>query len=317
MDFHKLLQKQIKKHLTDDCVENPSFKAFIKSVNDSYLAFERDKIIMDHTFEESEKEYYQINDQLKKEIELKQLAANNLYKSINKEDLNYDINYEHNDDLLFVSEYLSKQISKRKETEKQLHETVELLKTLLANFQSAVRAEDKDRKILFANQLYCNMRNTKLTPDEMVGMNSSKFKDELGKQFKDSERLLIKTNKTLRDKKLVLGELLETQDNHFIERDYIPLFIDDEYRGHLWKYTDVTSKIQTLKLLEQSEEHNRLIMNSSLNSIITVDDYRKITFWNQQAETIFGWKKEEVLGKPIVDLLIPLRYRDMWDNLID
>ncbi len=317
MDFHKLLQKQIKKHLTDDCVENPSFKAFIKSVNDSYLAFERDKIIMDHTFEESEKEYYQINDQLKKEIELKQLAANNLYKSINKEDLNYDINYEHNDDLLFVSEYLSKQISKRKETEKQLHETVELLKTLLANFQSAVRAEDKDRKILFANQLYCNMRNTKLTPDEMVGMNSSKFKDELGKQFKDSERLLIKTNKTLRDKKLVLGELLETQDNHFIERDYIPLFIDDEYRGHLWKYTDVTSKIQTLKLLEQSEEHNRLIMNSSLNSIITVDDHRKITFWNQQAETIFGWKKEEVLGKPIVDLLIPLRYRDMWDNLID
>jgi hypothetical protein len=127
-NYHKLLERQIKKHLTTECLEDPSLKAFIQSVNDSYVAFERDKGIMDNTFRESEKEYNEINDRLKKEIELKQLAANNLYKSINKDDLDYDIKYDHNDDLLFVSEYLRAQISKRKETEEQLHQNNELLK---------------------------------------------------------------------------------------------------------------------------------------------------------------------------------------------
>jgi PAS domain S-box-containing protein len=316
-NYHKLLQKQIKKYLTVDCIENPMFNAFIQSVNDSYLAFERDKVIMDHTFKESEKEYYEINDQLKKEVEFKQLAANNLYKSINKDDLDYDINYEHNDDLLFVSEYLRAQISKRKETEEQLHQNNELLKMLLSNFQSGIMAEDENRKMIFANQLFCDMRNIKLSPEEMVGIDCSELIKESKLMFKNSQHYIDITNKTLRNRKLVLGELLETVDNHFIERDYIPIFIDNEYKGHLWKHTDITSKRQTLDLLKQSEEHNRLIMNSSLNSIVTINGSKKITFWNPQAEAIFGWKKEEVLGKQLVDLLIPLKYRIIWNTIID
>jgi hypothetical protein len=57
MEQHKLLQKQIKKFLTDDCLENPLFKNFINAINDSYFCFERDKEIMNHAFQESEKEY--------------------------------------------------------------------------------------------------------------------------------------------------------------------------------------------------------------------------------------------------------------------
>ena len=317
-NYHKLLQKQIKKYLTIESEENPHFKAFIQSVNDSYLAFERDKGIMNHTFQESEKEYHEINDKLKKEIEFKQLAANNLYKSINKDDLDYDINYEHNDDLLFVSEYLRKQINKRKKTEEQLYETVELLKTLLANFQSGIMAEDENRKMIFANQLYCDMRNIKLPPEELVGVDCSKLIQEAKLLFKNPQHFIKTTNIILSEKKLVLGELIETKEGHFIERDYIPIFIDSEYKGHLWKYTDVTAKIETLELLKQSEEHNRLIMNSSLNSIITTGSNAKnITFWNSQAEQVFGWKKTEALGKNMIDLIIPKQYREKWNAIID
>jgi len=317
MDFHKLLQKQINKYLTADCIESSSFQSFLQSVNDSYLAFERDKGIMDHTFKESEKEYHEINDQLKKEVELKQLAANNLYNSINKEDLAYDIKYDHNDDLLFVSEYLRAQINKRKETEEHLHQNNELLKTLLSNFQSGIMAEDENRKLIFANQMYCDMRNIKLPPEELVGIDCSDLIHESKLIFKNPQQFIDKTNKTLQGRKLILGELLETADHHFVERDYIPIFIDNVYKGHLWKYTDVTAKIETLELLKQSEEHNRLIMNSSLNSIVTIDNSKKITFWNHQAEAIFGWKREEVLGKPMVDLVIPSHYRAMWNSIID
>ncbi len=317
MDFHKLLQKQIKKYLPTDSLLNPSFEAFFKSVNDSYLAFEKDKTIMDHSFLESEKEYYEINNQFKKEIELKKLATNNLYESINKDDGEYDRNHENDDDLLFVSEYLKKQIDKRKKTEERLYETVELLKTLLANFQSGVMAEDENRKVIFANQVFCDMRNLDLAPEQLEGVDGTTLIQNAKSLYKNPERFIEAKNKILSDKKLVLGELIETVDNRFIERDYIPIFIESKYKGHLWKYTDVTSKIQTLQLLEQSEEHSRLIMNSSLNSIITMSaGTKQITFWNSQAENIFGWTKEEALGRKMLDLIIPKRYQYIWENTI-
>lgn len=308
MDYHKLLQKQVKKHLTTNQIENPSFKAFFQSVNTSYLAFERDKGIMEHTFKESEKEYNEINDQLKKEIELKQLAFNNLYKSINEDDLNIDISYEHNDDLLFVSEYLRAQISQRKEIEDQLYQNNELLKTLLSNLQSGIMVEDVNRKIIFINQLFCDLRNIERSPDELMGTDCIHLLNETKSFFKNSEHFVKVKNKTLQNQKIVLGELLETVDNRLIERDFIPILINNQNKGNLWKYTDVTSKIQTQKLLQQSEEHNRLIMNASLNAIVTIDINGLVTFWNDQAEIIFGWNKEEVLGKELSEIIIPHRY---------
>ena len=317
MDFHKLLQKQIKKHLAADFLNNPGIEEFIKSVNESYLAFEKDKTIMEHSFQESEKEYHQINNRFKKELELKKLAIVNLYESINKDDVDYDINHEHDDDLLFVSEYLRKQVNKRKKSDEQLYETVALLKTLLANFQAGVMAEDENRKVIFANQLFCDMRNLELPPEQLIGVDGSVLMQNAKLLFKNPERFIEAKNKILSDKKLVLGELIETKDDHFIERDFIPIFTQSKYKGHLWKYTDVTSKIQTLKLLEQSEEHSRLIMNSSLNSIITMNASTKtITFWNKQAEKIFGWKKEEAVGKTMIDLIIPKRYQYIWENTL-
>jgi PAS domain S-box-containing protein len=103
---------------------------------------------------------------------------------------------------------------------------------------------------------------------------------------------------------MVFNELLETLEGRFLERDYIPIFIEGEYKGHLWKYADVTERIQNHNLLQQSEERSRFIMNASMNAIITADTEMKITFWNHKAEVLFGWKKEEVLGKMLTEVII-------------
>ena len=55
MELHELLKKQITTNLTDDCWNNPHFKTFIQSVNDSYEAFERDKYLIENSFKESKK----------------------------------------------------------------------------------------------------------------------------------------------------------------------------------------------------------------------------------------------------------------------
>ncbi|MGL5111653.1 MAG: hypothetical protein ACRC6O_03320, partial [Flavobacterium sp.] len=130
--FHKLLQKQINKHLPPYFQDNPFVLTFLNAVNDSYSAYERDKELMDHSFKESEKEYNEINHNLKKEYELKQQSIANLYNGLKVLDDDYKNVKEENaeDDIVFITNYLNQQIEKRKNTEIDLSHTVELFKTL-------------------------------------------------------------------------------------------------------------------------------------------------------------------------------------------
>jgi len=60
--------------------------------------------------------------------------------------------------------------------------------------------------------------------------------------------------------------------------------------------------------LRESEEKFRSICSAVLDGIILIDDTGAITFWNEAAERIFGYKAEEVLGKNLHELLAPERF---------
>src|SRR5687767_2367706 len=50
------------------------------------------------------------------------------------------------------------------------------------------------------------------------------------------------------------------------------------------------------------------IITISADAIICVDDAQTIIFFNEGAERIFGYRQEEILGRPL-EILIPERYR--------
>jgi PAS domain S-box-containing protein len=59
----------------------------------------------------------------------------------------------------------------------------------------------------------------------------------------------------------------------------------------------------------EAEEQTRLIVNRAFDAIIAADEKSIITTWNPQAEGIFGWRSEDVMGKKITDTIIPPQYR--------
>ncbi len=66
-------------------------------------------------------------------------------------------------------------------------------------------------------------------------------------------------------------------------------------------------------LVAQSEGEDRLqaIVNSALDAVIQMDDSGRISGWNQPAETIFGWSKDEAIGRNLHEMIIPERHREM------
>ncbi|RZJ39207.1 MAG: PAS domain S-box protein, partial [Chryseobacterium sp.] len=477
-EFHHLLNRQINKHLTEECKSNPYFKNFIQAVNQSYKSFERDKELMDHAFKQSEEEYQEIYINLKNESILKQKSISNLYESIKI--LDPTVENQDSDDLTELSSYVSEQLKKRIFLEKQLNQqlqfqnllmdisseyinipfekvsqsvhkslqemsefvkadrayifrydfadntcsnlyeycnegispqidnlqklpldiigewvevnkkgniiyypavqelpesnlkdllqeqdiksllvipamlqkeclgfvgfdfvrdyhkvsdteknlltiftqvlvnvrerlvlerdlsrTVEILKKLLANLQSGILMEDEKRQIIFTNDLFCRMFNIPIPADAMMGRDCTNSAEESKVLFKNEDHFVRRINEILKKKKIVTNEMLETQSGMFLERDYIPIFINDHYKGHLWKYNDITERIVTQNLLRQSEERNRMIMDSAMSAIIITNHKDQITFWNKSAASTFGWTKEEVEGKNIIDTIIP------------
>ncbi|MFM6925021.1 MAG: PAS domain S-box protein [Ferruginibacter sp.] len=91
----------------------------------------------------------------------------------------------------------------------------------------------------------------------------------------------------------------------------VPVFNNEGLvSGYIGITLDVTEKKISEQRIINSEESKRLILNSALDAIIIVDSASKIIFWNPQAENIFGWKADEVIGKSLVETIIPAEYKD-------
>lgn len=73
---------------------------------------------------------------------------------------------------------------------------------------------------------------------------------------------------------------------------------------------DITERKNVERELRSSEETRRLIMDSALDAIICINKAGDIIVWSKQAESIFGWTKEEALGKTLSNMIIPQQYRE-------
>ena len=60
--------------------------------------------------------------------------------------------------------------------------------------------------------------------------------------------------------------------------------------------------------VQESEQRIHTIIEAAQDSFIGMDFQGRITDWNSQAERLFGWRREEVLGRPLADTLLPARF---------
>ena len=72
---------------------------------------------------------------------------------------------------------------------------------------------------------------------------------------------------------------------------------------------DITEQKQALQALRDSEFRTRMIVETALDAFVAMDRDGAIIDWNAQAEATFGWVEREVLGKPLVEVVIPTHFR--------
>jgi PAS domain S-box-containing protein len=73
---------------------------------------------------------------------------------------------------------------------------------------------------------------------------------------------------------------------------------------------DVTDVELAHEQLLLSEQRVRTIIETASDAFIAIDTRGRIEEWNAQAERMLGWRREEVLGQLLADVVIPQRYRE-------
>ena len=142
----------------------------------------------------------------------------------------------------------------RVEAEDALKETATRFKSLIENLNYGILVADENRNIVAVNDAFCKLFNISVLPTDLIGDDCNLVNETAKVLFKNSKWFIENINEKIVERKLVTEEELVMLNGHVLERDYIPIFVKNDYRGHLWSYKDVTlRKFEENELLKSKE----------------------------------------------------------------
>ena len=73
--------------------------------------------------------------------------------------------------------------------------------------------------------------------------------------------------------------------------------------------TDITERRAMEEALKASEQRFRTVIETASDAFVSVDVDGRIVEWNRKAQETFGWSRDEAIGRPLVETIVPERQR--------
>ena len=58
----------------------------------------------------------------------------------------------------------------------------------------------------------------------------------------------------------------------------------------------------------------RMVLETALDAVVVMKSDGVVADWNDRAAGVFGWSRDEAVGRTMADLIIPERYREAHRN---
>jgi PAS domain S-box-containing protein len=214
--------------------------------------------------------------------------------------------------IVVLSEALHRANARTKEEARLAAQAAKLYQITLGSIGDAVIATDTEGRVSFLNQVAESLTGWKL---------SESLHRPLGDIF---HIINEQTRNTVEDPcaKVLRSGVVVGLANHtvLIAKDGTELPVDDsaapifdyegEVAGVVLVFRDVTKRRARERQIQESERLKTAIIQGALDCIIEIDHEDRILEFNPAAEQTFGFRREDVLGQKLVDLIIPQSLRE-------
>lgn len=118
----------------------------------------------------------------------------------------------------------------------------ERMGTLVRNLTGAILVEDEHRRIVQANQSFCALFGIPVPSEALLGADCSASAEDVKLLFADPAKFVSRIREILEAGRETIGEEIRLADGRVLERDYVPIRVQADDRGHLWHYRDITER---------------------------------------------------------------------------
>ena len=158
--------------------------------------------------------------------------------------------------------------------------------TLAENFGGGILLENEERKIFFINQQFCDFFSIPVPSEQLLGSDCTDAASNSRHLFSDPEHFMQSITEILKNRVPVKGEVCKMKNGMILERDYIPIFDEFKYKGHLWIYRNITHFKENEDKLEFRLHFEELI--TKLSSKFINLSYKEIDFEIDEALKMIG-----------------------------
>jgi PAS domain S-box-containing protein len=190
-------------------------------------------------------------------------------------------------------------LTERRRAEQALRESESKLRAFITNVPAILFSIDRTGVITMAEGL--GMDVLKFVEGGIVGHSVAEL-------YGDMPGVVESVKRALAGESLVTT--MQLQQIYF-EVAYSPIHAPDgTVTGVIGVAHDVTVRHKAEQALEISERRMRLIIENAYDAYVAMDREGMIVDWNPQAERVFGWSREEAMGRLLSETIIPERMRE-------
>ena len=213
-------------------------------------------------------------------------------------------------------------ITEKHEAELEKEKNLALFQSLIKSSMSGFILEDEEHTILQVNEAFCNIFESKLSPDEMKGLNFLTNIAGIQDLFTDPDLFMTRMASIYEDREPVTSEEIKLKSGQVYERDYVPIYTSKgDFIGQLWNYRDVTDKVKYTEQIHWQRELLQQLFDASPMAIMMVGVSGKVLNANNAFEKMYLYTKDEIIGQNPQELIVPPELKEkstsIWNRSVD
>ncbi|RXK83047.1 ATP-binding protein [Filimonas effusa] len=154
------------------------------------------------------------------------------------------------------------------------------LNMLISSMPKATLITDSGRFIQLTNQQFCDIFHLSKTPEQLTGYNTADLVNDIAGNIHDILGFTSKTLEIYNNRQPLDNDEIHLKDGRIIMRDHRPLYLKEQFIGHLWTFSDETERIRGADSINKQRNFYETILDNIPADIAVFSSDHRYRFVN-------------------------------------